>query len=174
MATVGRRYAGVGIGCMFAWFVPIFSILSNVTPSIAARGVGNVSHENGEQNMGTLPTFNLACNIWKQHVIATGPPIAPADLALVPCNLQYGKKGHNIGIEGMWLLVPKGTNLEDGIGNDNIDIVECPAGSQRWYGVFWVDDVSKGFPTEYRSAELRHPNQFATDPTPWAWPIPYP
>jgi hypothetical protein len=77
----------------------------------------------------------------------------------------------------MFILLPKGTNVQDfDSANLNLcDIIECPAGSRRWYFIEWVDDVAKGFPTEYRAANGVHPVQhLGAMAAAWLWPVPYP
>lgn len=125
-----------------------------------------------------LPTFNIFCNIWTQYNTAAGPPIVAPTLTNVPCNLQYAKKTHYVSdADIMWLLLPKLTDVRDCTDLTNLliwDIVEVHAGSKRWYCVDNVDDVSKGFPTEYRVAELHKAWDFLSDGLPWIWPVPYP
>lgn len=125
-----------------------------------------------------LPTFNLKCNVWKQYDVTQNPPVGAPTYADVPCNLQYAKKFHgNLG-PAVHLLVPKGTNVQDYTGfNENFgDIVECPAGTKRWYAIETVDDVSKGFETEYRACTLRKITDLFSGLAvqAWFWPVPYP
>lgn len=125
-----------------------------------------------------LPTFNLRCNIWHDQDPLGGPPTAAPDLANVPCNLQFAKKIHFEGGSIMFLLVPKGTDIRDSTTSSGnlVDIVEVPAGSQRWYYSWMVDDVSKGFPTEYRCAQIDKAYKIAQWQSypGWLWPTPYP
>lgn len=110
-----------------------------------------------------LPTFNLTCNIWHTDwypATAEGPP----DLVVV-CQLRINRGtfgipiapfgANNYGVE-MWLNMPKGTDIRGryGLGLNNADTAEVPAGSGRWYTVLAVDDVAKGFDNEYRVACL--------------------
>ena len=54
----------------------------------------------------------------------------------------------------MLLLVPKGTDVRgsQGFGNatGELDLIEVPAGTGRFYTALGVDDVSKGFTNEHR------------------------
>lgn len=125
-----------------------------------------------------LPTFNLLCNIWDAYDFAVDPPAIDPSFPNVPCNLQYARKMHYPGNGIMFLLLPKGTDVEDAtlLANSVVDIVEVPAGSKRWYCVMSVDDVMKGFPTEYRCAEIKKAYLVvdAGNHPLWNWPEPYP
>lgn len=129
-----------------------------------------------------LPTFNLFCNIWNvQHDFFLGPPIGLPTQALVPCSLQFGRKNEGGASTPMHLLLPALTNI-NGQGaypftvNGILvgDSVEVPAGSGRFYCTFWVDDVAKGYPTEYRVADIERGGELSQqlsgayfDPIPW-------
>jgi hypothetical protein len=131
--------------------------------------------------MPVAPTLNLFCNIWKQWNLGGPAPLVAPTYANVLCNLQYGRKEHvpvqpvaNYPVQ--YLLVGKGTDLQDSDVNFPaiLDLVECPAGSKRWYVVEYVEDQAKGFPTETRvailiKAYIPYPGQ----PT-YKWPVPYP
>jgi hypothetical protein len=125
-----------------------------------------------------LPTFNLFCNIWKQWDVSQGPPRSAPTEANVPCNLQFGPKRHFPGSGVMYILLPRGTDVQSFTpGNiNNYDIIECPAGSGRWYIADQVDDVAKGFPTEHRCAEVGKAQDFVQEAqtAEWLWPVPYP
>jgi len=132
----------------------------------------------------TVPVFPLLCDIW------TGPWLTRSlRHSGVACNLAWGKRG-NIGLGSgyivedathqipMVLLLPKLTDIWDGSGlfGAVADLVECPAGSGRWYGVSNVDDIGKGFANEHRAAVLMKMYE-AIDPTRLAglaWPQPIP
>lgn len=117
--------------------------------------------------MFTLPTFNLTVNVW---TAPAAPPAAPT--FNVACQLR-GQGNRSSGQDStltsrpfLWLLlVPKLTDLRDGYTALGADIVECPAGSGRYYDVEAVDDVAKGFLNEYRLAVIRKRGT-------WAVPIP--
>lgn len=106
-----------------------------------------------------LPAFNLAVNIWRAGAI---PPVgAPAVVTFG--NLSPGKTiSEGLGALGhvMWLRLPRFTDIR------RFDIVEVPAASGRFYKVFEVDDIGKGFPNEHRFALIQ------TDYS--GWPQPYP
>lgn len=124
------------------------------------------------------PTLNLLCNIWKQLDTHLGPPIVAPTHPNVPCNLQYARKIHGANLGYIFVLLPKGTDVEDTPLSSaaTFDVMEIPAGSKRWYCVYVVDDMAKGFPTETRVAEVTHAHiAVATvDELLWMWPVPYP
>lgn len=116
----------------------------------------------------SLPTFNLTCNIWR---FGTGPPAPPAVVS--PCNLAWGKRVNvaatggttftGILVAAMSLLLPPLTDVRGNTDALDQDIVECPAGSGRFYIAVLVDDIGKGFPNEHRCALLV-----------WQQPVHYP
>lgn len=129
-----------------------------------------------------LPTFNLFCNIWNvQWDFFLGPPIGLPTQALVPCALQFGAKKQGGGSQPMHLLLPALTNINGqgayaftGTGTLVGDSVEVPAGSGRFYACLTVDDVAKGYPTEYRVADMERGGELSQnlagayfDPIPW-------
>jgi hypothetical protein len=95
-----------------------------------------------------LPTFNLSCNIWHNPAV---PPAGAADVSPM-ANLTPGRRvtmpSEPIGSLPMQLLLPALTDVRIQ------DIVECPAGTARWYEVLFVDDAGKGFANEHRIALL--------------------
>lgn len=107
----------------------------------------------------STPTFNLVCEVW------SGPWLSKSFRFESPCNLAFGRRVNNYPLNGpdpggtpwsfaMDLLLPKATNIRDKyMGYDN-DIIECPAGTGRWYQIMAFDDVGKGFDNEYRIASL--------------------
>lgn len=125
-----------------------------------------------------VPNFNLLCNIGS----GTGagvfprPPFVSVRLANQECALVYGRRV-NAAFSGdadsggpsvfqMNLLLPMGTDIrgvQDSSGS--VDLVECPAGSGRWYSVSSVDDVGKGYANEHRTAGLAA--------VPGSWSAPY-
>jgi len=116
-----------------------------------------------------LPTFNLEVRIWRSGNPTTNPP----DVTTI-CNLALGKRtglgvantdtnASNIG--GMWLLLPKGTDIRDLKDATGPDVVEVPGGTGRFYDVCWVDDAGLGFANEHRFAVI-----VGKSP----WPVPFP
>jgi hypothetical protein len=130
-----------------------------------------------------LPAFNLTCNLY------TGPWLTKVLRASPPCNLAWGRRVNPNQILGstfpgfdfqqaMSLLLPAGTDVRDASQSDPIvyDIVEVPAASGRFYGVFVVDDIGKGFSNEHRCAVILKIYQ-SMDPVVFAgliWPTPMP
>lgn len=102
----------------------------------------------------TLPTFNITANIWRNanYVIGVGPAGPPQ--VVTPANLSPGKRVvTNAGTSTplMELLLPPRTDVRDGVAPAAAqDWVEAPAGTGRYYSVYYVDDVGRGFANEYR------------------------
>jgi len=128
----------------------------------------------------TVPEFPLTCNIYD------GPWIGKSFRNISECNLAQGRRGMPSVIldDGAptdytvlsQLLLPSLTDVRDGSCGGESDIIECPAGSGRWYSVVTVDDLGKGFPNEHRFA-LLHKIWEALNPLvfPGAdWPTPIP
>ena len=127
----------------------------------------------------TLPTFNLVANILRFNgtsYVVVGETV---------CNLAMGKRVSNpqgssgVGdLEGNTpiLLCPAGTDIRDRSCGGDSDVVECPAGTGRWYAAGLVDDIGKGFDNEHRSVTLLKVGWFGD----WltrglsAWPAPIP
>lgn len=115
-----------------------------------------------------VPEFPLFC------AIAELEPSTPPRLVGVACNLAWGRRVNNGLLAGpsdalavgqfMTLLLPAHTDIRDGYGGSN-DVVEVPEGSGRWYTVFIVDDIGKGFDNEHRAAVIMKL-------LPWPVPIP--
>lgn len=108
----------------------------------------------------TLPTFNLLCNIWHSPNV---PVINPPDIALLRCNLAWGRRTNvGLGNEGtnpvdgnMTLLLPALSDIRDVSGGAaRADFVEVPAGTGRYYFAAFVDDIGKGFANEHRGAVI--------------------
>lgn len=129
----------------------------------------------------TLPTFNLTCNIFTYD---------GTDITLrldSPCNLAYGKRTlvpattsnpdeNSSALTQMELLLPAGTDIRDASCDGWPDVVECPAGSGRFYFAFGVDDAGKGFDNEHRVANLWKTWKIGSGawPTQGPWPTPIP
>lgn len=121
--------------------------------------------------MYTLPQFNLTVNIWRAGVVPpTGPPASSPK-----GNLAWGRRvavpstggTSSIGIPlmTMTLLLPPHTDVRGDPFGINADVIECPAGTGRYYICRFVDDLGKGFANEHRGAVL-------TQVLPWPTPIP--
>jgi hypothetical protein len=132
----------------------------------------------------TVPDFNLTCNIF------TGP-FATRVLRLASvCNLARGRRvlanagdyttllGQAAG--GAYLLLPAGTDVRDvsqgsAYEYPSQDIIEVPAGSGRWYGCIGWEDVGKGYPNEFRIAQLSKLGSYLGGTFAGSdWPIPGP
>jgi len=106
------------------------------------------------------PAFNLTCNVWHDYT-HVAPAYAAPD-ATFACNLSPGRRvivsaGGNVTQLNprfaMELLLPKRSDIRaawNAIATE--DLVEVPAGTNRWYAVSAVDDVGRGFTNEYRLA----------------------
>lgn len=123
-----------------------------------------------------LPTFNLMCNIWHGVDIESPRNLGTPDVT-VSCGLQFGRKNAGSNSTFVYLLVPALTDVRLSSWYDLSfqEIVECPAGSGRWYWVYNVDDVGKGFANEYRVGTMltTHIHVGYLDQS-WAWPFPIP
>jgi hypothetical protein len=108
----------------------------------------------------TVPDFPLTCNIWTGPAFPAGAPRLTS-----PCNLAFGKRvtispedvTTNVALlAASQLLLPKLTDIRDASCNvvNGADIVECPAGSGRYYFSEYVEDLGKGFANEHRIAML--------------------
>ena len=111
------------------------------------------------------PQYNITCNIW------TGvpgnfpsPPVGPPRIIVQPCALVLGRRVNvvstggtgepGVPLQAINLLLPPGTDIRGPQDTVVADIVECPAGSGRVYGVYFVDDIGKGHFNEHRTASL--------------------
>jgi len=105
-----------------------------------------------------LPNFNLAVDIWRQTNPTSNPPDVSTDGQLTPglfvTHVGLPGEGGAFDTATMFLKLPAGTDVRDNGAGAGGDTVEVPAGSQRFYTVGFVDDVSKGFSNEYRFAVL--------------------
>ncbi len=128
----------------------------------------------------TLPNFNLLCDVY------TGPWLTKTlRTAGLPCNLAWGRRVNafpffdlnaqlSADSPGMIILTPALSDLRSRLTSGADDVIECPAGSGRWYLVIAVDDIGKGFANEHRAAYLTQISQFV-DPVAFAgllWPVP--
>ena len=112
-----------------------------------------------------LPTFNLQCNISQPDVVDTEAiPDPPYRIVNQICQLTYGRRVQvastggtaNVGllILSMNLLLPAKVDIRGPQDVVTFDMVEVPAGSGRWYRVWGVDDIGKGFANEHRTATI--------------------
>lgn len=112
-----------------------------------------------------LPTFNLTCNISQPPVDMTPSiPAGPYRLTGQICQLTYGRRVNvastggtdfaGIPLQSMNLLLPPLVDVRGPQDVTSFDMVEVPAGSGRWYWVFFVDDIGKGFANEHRTAGI--------------------
>jgi hypothetical protein len=125
-----------------------------------------------------LPQFPLTINVWRN---ATGV-INPPDV-VTQGNLTPGKRTFEsfvVGVFGViprplvYVLFPPLTDVRPTTGGfAQGDILECPAGSGRYYGVLWVEDVGKGFANEHRMAAVMPGYNGVGALTP-PWPLPIP
>lgn len=116
-----------------------------------------------------LPTFNITVNFWRNGVLTSAPPDVVSLANLSPGRLSTIEtpEGANIAVGqgGMWLRLPKGTDVRDQSYFFGGDTCECPAGSFRFYDVAWVDDIGGGFLNEHRFAVIQ-------PRAPWPYPFP--
>lgn len=119
----------------------------------------------------TIPVMPNVVNIWRNGAAYTDPPdvVTVGNLALgrrvAGSKLQDGTTNPSDG--GMWLLVPKDTDIRDSKALTGEDMVEVPGGTGRLYTVKWVDDIGKGFANEHRFGVLM-------GLPPWGVPFPGP
>lgn len=114
----------------------------------------------------TLPTLNLACHVW--HNGATVPPVGPPDIPNMACQLAWD--AHNDHVLAFGVTVRSLMKVRFGhrvdvrgpLSATGSDVVEVPANSGRFYVVWYVDDVARGFGNEYRQAYV----MLAQTPTP--------
>jgi hypothetical protein len=129
----------------------------------------------------TVPTFPITCDVF------TGPWLTRFHRDTIPCNLAPGRRvfqnplgedpGQFLATAATQILVPALSDVRDfSTGVSHPDVIECPSGSGRWYGVMLVDDLGKGFPNEHRVVtvtkifELLNLTEYAG----LNWPIPIP
>jgi len=114
-----------------------------------------------------VPTFNISCNVKTVAALAPALFVAPWRLTAQPCALVFGRRtqvpalkqgatfGTVVPVYEMSLLVPALTDLRgfQSVGAA-FEVVECPAGSGRFYWCSSVDDIGKGYSNEHRSGLL--------------------
>lgn len=129
----------------------------------------------------TVPSFPLPVDVY------SGPWISRSLRLSTEGNLAPGRRvytlpagndpGSFIATIAMYLLVPAFTDVRDmSCGGVHPDVIECPAGSGRWYGVMVVDDAGKGFANEHRVVIMTKIFQTlnGTDYNGLVWPSPIP
>ncbi len=129
----------------------------------------------------TLPVFPLPVDVYsgpwlaKSLRLSTVGNLAPGRRSLIP-NLGWDGGQQVIPLDTI-LLVPPLTDVRDGYCAGHVaDVIECPAGSGRWYSVYGVDDYGKGFANEHRYVLLNKIGSFIGG-TAYAgldWPTPIP
>lgn len=135
----------------------------------------------------TVPQFPIDIVIWHNYDPAVSSYGLPDGTSLA--NLSPGKRTFSVWQDvqptdtvfrfPMEVLVPPLTDLrawyDDGAGVKP-DLVECPKSSTRFYIVYYVDDIAKGFANEHRFAMLQMVRGATTfvDTGPIPFPIPLP
>jgi len=131
----------------------------------------------------SIPEFNLVADLWRFVLpldFDTAVHVAEIDCQLRCFGASPSFVGGNLNTAsgspyGAELLCPKDTDIRDKTCAGGVpDLVEVPIGSGRWYYVFVVDDVGKGFANEYRFAVLgKVQSAFGVANAP-DWPVPIP
>lgn len=113
-----------------------------------------------------VPTFNLQCNVKTNAgtLVVPVPPVFPYRLTDQACALVWGKRvnvastggttAQGVPLQTISLLLPALTDIRGPASASGEDCVECPSGSGRWYCVYAMDDIGKGWPNEHRCAVL--------------------
>lgn len=118
-----------------------------------------------------LPVFNLSGKVWTGPVMI--PPGGAARLT-VQCSIRVYKTAFAVTTENANACVvirfpaltdirPK-YGLVQGMGSP--DVIECPAGSGRFYEAEALEDVAKGFANEYRLVVVKQLGRPAGYPIP--------
>src|SRR6516225_619651 len=106
-----------------------------------------------------LPHFNLDVGIWRPGSHLYNPPDVEATGNLSPGRITGAPFPEGlavaIGLGGMWLRLPIGTDIRDPKAPAGADTCEVPRHSQRFYTVQWVDDIGFGFTNEHRFAIIQ-------------------
>jgi len=117
-----------------------------------------------------IPTFNITCNLWTNRIQSVPPRVAAA-----PCNLAWGKRVNVASTGGttevgvplltMTLLLPATVDIRGFKSATSSDLCEVPAGSGRYYIVWWADYIGYGFPNAHKGAVLEASSPFKTPDT---------
>lgn len=133
----------------------------------------------------TLPKFNLTCAVWHDYLLTPPIPATPPSTgasSYSECQLYEWSRATvpaayyiapPTDIRPWWftlqqsiqIRLPKGFDVRDSQNAEGADVIECPAGTGRYYVVTQVDDLHRGFPNEYRLAQCVKA---------WTWPTPIP
>lgn len=105
-----------------------------------------------------VPTFPLYANIWHDAGGSTYTDYTLPDV-ITPCNLAPGHRTVSQFIGGalaftVVALFPALTDVRNDWNGNAQDLVELPAGSNRFYYVHGVEDFGKGFANEHRFAGI--------------------
>lgn len=142
----------------------------------------------------TIPSFPLAVRIWRSTSLVVNPPDVSAMGNLVSSRpdadpfpgIGIGTLAQRQVAGAYWgrfatILLPRLTDVQPPNSTTNGDVLECPAGTGRYYFVVWVDDTGKGFANEHRYAyvvALQTPAMVGLFGNPCgittAWPVPFP
>lgn len=126
-----------------------------------------------------LPQFNLSVDLY------TGPWLGKVFRVSVMGNFAFSRRvqqqGQSFpdssatkGSSQSILLLPPLTDIRGGVLSGPNDVIELPSGSGRWYQVFLVEDIGKGFPNEHRAAVVFQISSQANaiDYAGCVWPVP--
>ena len=129
----------------------------------------------------TLPEFPLSVDIY------TGPWLSKSLRVSTVGNFAFSRRVQQQGqatpmtsatggSSQSILLLPRLTDIRSKIVAPAYDLVEIPSGSGRWYQVFVVDDIGKGFSNEHRAAVVFQISAFSNgvDYAGLVWPVPMP
>jgi len=107
-----------------------------------------------------IPQMPLLCAVWTGGADPTATPPREED---IPCNLGQGNRvlssglfatGENYPAFASQLLLPAFTDIRGYQNGYLADLVEVPQGTGRYYYVWQVDDIGKGFANEHRFAMI--------------------
>jgi hypothetical protein len=121
------------------------------------------------------PAYNLEVGVFRPPNLPPGVPdfsllgnLSPGRIVSMRSDVIIGgvwSPGLNV---LMWLRLPPLSDVRGWTVTNPADIVEVPLGSSRFYWVWEVDDIAKGFPNEHRFAWISKLNLGPL------WPVPMP